>query len=45
MGGLIKFDEAYGTYQIDPSTTKGISIDLSQIPDLGTDFNDISRIK
>ncbi len=35
MGGLIKFDEAYGTYQIDPSTTKGISIDLSQIPDLG----------
>ncbi|MEF3692935.1 MAG: 3-phosphoshikimate 1-carboxyvinyltransferase [Acholeplasmataceae bacterium] len=35
MGGLIEFDEISGVYHIKPVQTKAITIDLSQIPDLG----------
>lgn len=35
MGGLIDFDSIQKSYQVFPSQTKGIPVDLSQIPDLG----------
>lgn len=35
MGGSIKYHETNEAYQVEPSKTKGMHIDLSQIPDLG----------